>query len=99
MPQIVHHPRRQQLSKGDSPETRMLTGKIELARRQRPGTEQLQIRGAQPSELVEQRGQRAAGVTLEMAESIVRLEAKVCAPREDDARSRDPIRLLAVDQM
>src|SRR5437773_3347557 len=97
--QVVYHPGREQLPQCHAPQARVLAGEVELPRGELPGAEQLQVRGAQPGELGEQRLQGAAFVTRSVAEAIVRLEADVRSPREDDACARYPIGLLAVDQM
>src|SRR2546425_6297275 len=78
---------------------RSLTGQLELSRGQLPGAEQLEIRGAQPGEFGEQGLQGTAHVARPVAESIVWLEAEVGSPCENDARPRDPVGLLTVDQM
>src|SRR5881394_3554158 len=77
----------------------MLAGKIEVAGRELPGSEQAQVRGAQPGELVEQGFGPSVDVASAVAETIVGLEAGIGSPGKDDPRARDPVGFLAVDEM
>ena len=77
----------------------MLARKVELPRRQPPRRQQLEVVGAKPSKLVEQRAQRPADVPLVMPKPVVRLEGQIGTAGQDDPRARDPVRLLPVNQV
>ena len=77
----------------------MLARQVQLRRRQLPRSEELQVGVPQRPELGQQRLECARGVARTMAETVVRLEAKALAAREDDARTRNPVGLLAIDEM
>src|SRR5688500_17340323 len=77
----------------------MLSGQSQLDGRELPGRQQLEVCRAQPSELVQQRRERAISIACVMTKPVVRLEREIGAAREDDAGARHPVGLLAVDQV
>ena len=99
VPQVVHDPGRQELAQRDTTQARVFPREIELSRGQLPGPEQIEVRGTQLSEFGEQGCEGAAYVARPVAESIVRLEAKVGSFRKHDAGARNPVGLFTVNQM
>src|SRR5688572_26499861 len=97
--EIVHDPRGEQLPERDGTERGVLARQVQVARSELPRPQQLEVVSSQPRKLVEQRRQRPIDVSGAVPESIVRLEPRAWSAREDDARARDPVRLLTVDQM
>lgn len=87
VPEIVHHPAREQLAQRDPAEARVVPGKVELAGAETPRAKQLEVGGAQPGELGQQRLQRAARVAAPVPEAIVGLEARIILAREGPSRS------------
>ena len=77
----------------------MNSREVEVCRRQLPRSQHLQIVGPQFCEFLQQQLRRPIHIARAMTESIVRLEARIRSAREDDARPRNPIRLLAIDQV
>ena len=89
----------EQLAQGDDAQGRVGSGEAQVGRCQRPRANDLQVSGAQRPELLQERLQRPAGVALAVAKSIVRLEPRIGDARENDACTRNPVGLLAVDQV
>src|SRR5437762_3370348 len=77
----------------------MNAGQIEGGESQVPGAQQREIGLAEASEFLEQGVERPAGIAGAVPEAIVGLENGIGLLRQDDTGPRDPIRLLAVDQV
>src|SRR5688572_7413138 len=97
--EIVHDPGGQQLTEGHRAKGGMLARQIQLACGQLPRAQHVEVLGSQPGKLVEQRLEPPVDVARSMPESIVRLKPEALAPRKDDARTRHPVRLLAINQV
>ena len=97
--QVVYDPTRQQLPQRHTPQARVLPREVELPCGKPPGTEEIQIRSPQPSELGQERRQGPAGVARPVAETVVWLEAEIGSLRKDDAGPWDPVGFFPVDQM
>src|SRR2546421_3417445 len=99
MSEVVYNPCGQQLTERHTAQARVFAGEIELRPSELPGLELLEVRSAQSRELGEERLGGAPRVARPVAEPIVRLEAEIGPLGKNDARSRDPIGFLTVDEV
>lgn len=83
----------------DGTQAGMDAGQIEGGGSQVPGAKLHEVLLPELREFLEQGAERAPDVARAVPEAVVRLEDGVRAPGQDDARPRDPIGLLAVDQV
>ncbi len=77
----------------------MLAGERELAWGEVPGANGLEVLFPKPRELIEQLGEGAPAIALEMAEAVERDEPAIGSLHQDDAGPRNPVRFLAVDEV
>src|SRR5262245_57571539 len=95
--QVVSHPGGEELLQGHLAELGMDSGQGELRRSERPASQRLEILTAPPRKQVEPTAERRP--VAQVPKPIERYEAAVRTPVQDDAGARNPIGLLAVDEM
>ena len=76
MPEVVHHPRREQLGERDPSQGRMLPLERQLARRQSPAAQSREVLRAQRLELIEQVAHALAQALVRLCESIEWVESE-----------------------
>src|SRR5215212_1320827 len=77
----------------------MLTLESELAVANLPAAQGDEIRRSEFAELVEQLSETLSLTFVNLREAVIRLEAAIRSLVEDDPRARNPVRVLAVNQM
>jgi hypothetical protein len=97
--EVMHDPGCQELAERYASQAGMDAGQFEGGGSQLPGAEQNKIVAAELIEFLEQGAKRATDVASAMPEAVVGLEELVGTFGQDDPGSRDPIRLLAVNQV
>src|SRR5262245_65481297 len=73
--------------------------KLKIGRRQLPGGEKLEVIVSELAELGQEAVEGAPNVAGPMAESVIRLEAWLWTLSQNDPGARDPVGLLAVNQV
>src|SRR5262245_34312691 len=77
----------------------MLTFEVQLCLGQMPSVDDSEVVGAQARKLFQQLAQRFALTLPKLGEPIERGKAPILALSEDDARARNPVGALAVNEM
>src|SRR5437870_4175339 len=92
VPQVMNHPRRQQLPQSDPAEVWVRARQIEIRVLELPGTQCFEICRPQPREFIEERFEGAVPIALPMTEAVVGFEARFRTARENDPSARYPVR-------
>ena len=96
--EIMNYPGREQLFQGDPAQARMQALQVELGVAQVPGAQQLEVGGAEASELIQQGVERAIDVAFAVAEAVVGREGVTIA-RANEEGAGNPVGFLAIDEM
>src|SRR5689334_20875424 len=99
MREVVSRPRGEELPQRDDAEDRMDPAPVEIGAGEPPAAQRLEIPGPQGRELPQQLRQRPSRALALLGEAIVAIERPRLAVLADDERARDPVGLLAVDQV
>lgn len=96
--EIMNYPGSEQLFQGDRAQARVPALQLELGVAEVPGVQQLEVGGAEASELIQQGVERAIDVAIAVAEAVVGSEGNTIA-RANQQGAGNPVGLLAIDEV